>query len=123
MTEDPVLVRTLFPIQSVDRLATELNRLYSYYHSWRHVSLLLGDIPAGSLNAYANGRPLKNTVHRKIFGLPPIVEVEACSECGEVHLKKSCDQQHAYNYKDLFAIPTKKLAKMLENRETMEICP
>lgn len=48
-------------------------------------------ISSGSLNAYANGRPIKNRKHRHIFGLPHYVVTEACPECGSAPTVCLCD--------------------------------
>ena len=66
-------------VQGQDIIREQLNRLHDIDGlPWRKVALLdaYKGIPAGSLCSYAMGRPIKNLEHRRIFGLPLIIEID-----------------------------------------------
>jgi len=66
-------------VQGQDIIRERLNRLHDIDGlSWRRIALLdaYSGIPAGSLCSYARGRTVKNLEHRRIFGLPLIIEID-----------------------------------------------
>jgi len=65
-------------VQTLDIVRERLNHLHDIDRlSWRKIAALdaYKGIPAGTLCSYAKGRELKNLEHRRILGLPPIIEI------------------------------------------------
>jgi hypothetical protein len=53
--------------------------------SWRKMAQKYG-MSCATLDAYAHGREIKNTAHREVLGLAPLIPAPACW-CGKVHIK------------------------------------
>ena len=66
-------------VRALDIARERLNRLHDIPgNSWRKIALLdayIG-IPAGSLCSIAKGREPKNLEHRRILGLPLVIEID-----------------------------------------------
>ena len=64
---------------ALDSIRARLNYLHDIEDkSWRKIAALdeYRGIPAGSLCSYAKGRIPKNPEHRRILGLPLMIEIE-----------------------------------------------
>lgn len=61
----------------------------------------------------------KDPQKRAALQLAPVVEVNACSQCGKAHVSKKCTERPK-SYKDLFSIPTDVLKWMIENRKEFD---
>ena len=104
-----------------DTIIEELSALHGILQ-WRDIAKMpqYRGIHFASLSAYARGeRPIKNAHHRDILGLTPLIETEACRECGVVHTKR-CPLKSGrkpWSSKSIRERPTELLAWQLENRK------
>jgi hypothetical protein len=78
-TDEQSRPRSRRGVQSLDMVQERLNCLHEIGGlSWRRIAALeeYEGIPPGTLNAIAKGREPKKLEHRKILGLPEIIEIE-----------------------------------------------
>lgn len=74
-------------------LQNKMNALRAQKMTWEEIGDLIG-ISAAFAWRVAHGKSDSHKA-RAYFGLPPkLVEVVPCSQCGEVHTKKTCTARH-----------------------------
>jgi len=120
----------------------ELRRLLNALHdgglSWRAIAALpefeplRAATPAAhvTLQRIARGHVPRADAIRDALGLPRLVMVQACPECGSVHLHAHGERvydpsaqrvvrRRPRRYRDLFSMPVGELRWMVENRVEM----
>lgn len=109
-----VKIKTLSPDELRKRLLSEYKRCY-LRGGWKEVSKKYGVAP-GTLCSIAKGNylPKDPEICRKL-NLRVTAPAPVCMVCGEVHTTKRCTKVKR-QARDLFALPVKTLAKMIEER-------
>lgn len=88
--DDHERLQNLVRIPDITR--ERLDAIYSFVGTWRCVSATpsqFANIPPGTLCSVYNGSPVPKRWRRQ-FGMPPLVQVEACEECGKLHAVDWC---------------------------------
>lgn len=103
-------------MRTIEQVRKELNDKYNQLGNWRKVGKFY-NLPARTVNRIARDLtyyPKRSDILLK-FDLPAMALHPVCRKCGKVHPPKRCPDGRRV-YQDLFAIPTKQLANMLQNR-------
>ena len=106
-------------MKTLAHVRAEIKQLYKELHSWRKVGERLPESVSYSMafRIAEHGYEPKRADIRQALGLPAIVELPPCSECGHVHVKKTCSTKRARKgKKSLFDYSKAQLLWMLENR-------
>lgn len=107
-------------VQTLDNARAALWELKTIKGTWRKVSVALGAIiPAGTLQAIANGREPHNPIYRRVLGLPPLNKLApACPACGEVHVSRRCPatRRTPTRWADM---PVKQVLRALRERQEL----
>jgi hypothetical protein len=94
-------------------LQNKMNALRAQKMTWEEIGDLIG-ISAAFAWRVAHGKSDSHKA-RAYFGLPPkLVEVVPCSQCGEVHTKKTCTAGHTR--------PRYRLALEFDNQDDQREC-